>query len=494
MTASKVAVIGAGLGGLSAAARLAHAGHEVEVFEQAEGPGGKAGTMELDGFRFDTGPSLVTMPFVFDDLFADLDRDLSDYLRFSRLDPICNYFWTDGTRLSSHHELDRFGQEVAANTGDGQEQLERYMRHVRRVYDVAGEQFLFKSIAEGSSLLNWSTLKALLRSYRMDVRRTMHAANSSFFSDPKMVQLFDRYATYNGSNPYWMPATFNLIQHVEYGIGAYTVDGGIHAIPVAMERLAREEGVVFRYGTPVERVLIEDRRVMGLRTADGDMEFGSVVSNADVMHTYERLLGDTGSRSARRQKAREPSSSALVFYWGINDAFDQLDVHNIMFSHDYAREFADLFERRVVPEDPTVYIHIMSKHVPGDAPRGKEAWFTMVNAPHVAGQDWEAEVERTRRAVVERVERTLDIDLEALIAVEGVLTPRDIERSTGSHKGALYGISSNTRMAAFARQRNRSKRYRGLFFAGGSAHPGGGMPLAVLSGKIAAELVTRHAS
>ncbi len=485
-------VIGAGLGGLSAAARLAHAGLKVDVFEQADGPGGKAGTLEMGGFRFDAGPSLLTMPFVFDGLFSSCDRDPRDYLNFSRLDPICNYFWPDGTTLSSHHDLDRFGREVADNTGDGAEELRRYLQHCARIYDVAGEQFLFKSIAEGSSLLNWSTLKALFKAYRMDVRRTMHGANSSFFNDPKMVQLFDRYATYNGSDPYRMPATFNLIQHVEYGLGAYAVDGGIRAIPRAMERLAREEGVEFHYGRRVDRILLDGRRVRGLATDVGEQEAGAVVSNVDVLPTYRRLLGDTSSRDSRRYGRREPSSSAMVFYWGVGGSFDRLDVHNILFSPDYREEFRDIFHRRRVPRDPTVYIHAMSKHVPGDAPHGKEAWFTMVNAPSDSGQDWEAEVERTRRVVREHIESTLGIELEPLIEVEDVLTPPLIEERTGSRGGALYGISSNTRMAAFARQRNRSKRYRGLFFAGGGAHPGGGMPLTVLSGKIAADLVVRH--
>jgi len=486
-----VAVIGAGLGGLSAAARLAHAGLQVAVYERAEGPGGKAGTLEIDGFRFDTGPSLVTMADVLGEPFRDCGRDPDDYLALSRLEPICNYFWPDGTTLSSHHDVEAFGREVEASTRDGAEELRRYLRYSQRIYDVAGEQFLFKSISEGSSLLNWSTFKALLRSYRMDVRRTMHKANASFFEDPKMVQLFDRYATYNGSNPYWMPATFNLIQHVEYGLGAYTVDGGIHSIPKALERLAREEGAEFHYGTEVERILLEGRRVTGLRTAGGDLEVDAVVSNADVVHTYRRLLGETTSRPARRYDRLEPSSSALVFYWGIKDTFDQLDIHNILFSPDYAEEFRDLFERKRVPEEPTVYIHVMSKHVPTDAPPGCEAWFTMVNAPHVAGQDWVAELARTREAVKTRVEAALGIELDGLIACEEALTPPDIEARTSSNRGALYGISSNTRMSAFVRQRNRSKHYRGLFFAGGSAHPGGGMPLAVLSGKIAAGLVLR---
>ncbi|UCC92378.1 MAG: FAD-dependent oxidoreductase, partial [Thermoplasmata archaeon] len=316
-------------------------------------------------------------------------------------------------------------------------------------------------------------------------------ANASFFKDPKMVQLFDRYATYNGSNPYRMPATFNLIQHVEYGLGAYTVEGGIRSIPRALERLAREEGAEFHYGTEVERILLDGKRVGGVETGDGRVEHDAVVSNADVVHTYGRLLGDTTSRPARRYGRLEPSSSALVFYWGIRETFDQLDIHNILFSPDYAEEFRDLFQRKRCPAEPTVYIHIMSKHVPSDAPPGNEAWFTMINAPHVAGQDWEGELERTRRAVVDRIESALGVDLEPLIACEEILTPPEIERRTTSNRGALYGISSNTRMSAFVRQRNRSKHYRGLFFAGGSAHPGGGMPLAVLSGKLASELVLK---
>ncbi len=486
-----MAVIGAGLGGLSAAARLAHAGLHVDVYERAGGPGGKAGTLELDGFRFDTGPSLVTMPDVLTGPFRECGRDADDYLTFSRLEPICNYFWPDGTTLSSHHDVEAFGREVEASTRDGVEELRGYLRYSQRIYDVAAEQFLFKSISEGSSLLNWSTLKALMSSYRMDVRRTMHRANASFFSDPRMVQLFDRYATYNGSNPYRMPATFNLIQHVEYGLGAYTVAGGIRSIPDALERLAREEGAEFHYGTEVERILLDGRRVRGVRTAQGEHEVDAVVSNADVVHTYGRLLGDTTSRPARRYGRLEPSSSALVFYWGMGGTFDQLDIHNILFSPDYREEFRDLFERRRCPKDPTVYIHVMSKHVPSDAPPGAEAWFTMVNAPHVAGQDWDAEVARTREAVRMRVEAALGVDLEGLIRCEQVLTPLDIEARTSSNRGALYGISSNTRMSAFVRQRNRSKRYRGLFFAGGSAHPGGGMPLAVLSGGIAAGLLAR---
>jgi phytoene desaturase len=307
-----------------------------------------------------------------------------------------------------------------------------------------------------------------------------------------MVQLFDRYATYNGSDPYRMPATFNLIQHVEYGLGAYTVDGGIHAIPMAMERLAREEGVEFHYGKRVDRIMLDGRTVRGVVTEDGLMEYEAVVSNVDVLPTYERLLGDTTSRDSHRYRRREPSSSALVFYWGVDGSFGRLDVHNILFSPDYREEFQDMFERRRVPRDPTVYIHVMSKHVPEDAPAGKEAWFTMVNAPSDSGQDWDAEVERTRRVVRERIEGILGIELQPLIEVEDVLTPPLIEERTGSRGGALYGISSNTRMAAFARQRNRSKRYKGLFFAGGGAHPGGGMPLAVLSGKIAADLVVRQ--
>jgi len=217
-----------------------------------------------------------------------------------------------------------------------------------------------------------------------------------------------------------------------------------------------------------------------------------VVSNADVLRTYEDLLEDPQARLARRYQALEPSSSGLVFFWGMKDSFPELGVNNIFFSGDYPREFHELFAERICPTDPTVYVNITSKVTPEDAPAGCENWFILINAPCNVGQDWQAEAAASRGRALSRLQRALGRSVEGVIATEEVMTPQDIEKNTGSRLGSLYGISSNTSMAAFLRHPNRSRRYRGLYFCGGSVHPGGGMPLAILSGKIASDLIQRH--
>jgi phytoene desaturase len=486
-------VIGAGLGGLSAAIRLASSGWRVKVYEQQPTPGGKAGTEVRDGYRFDTGPSLLTMPYVLEQLFAEAGRTWTDYLSVTELPVICNYFWQDGTRLHAWSDPEKLATEVEEKLGEPAAHVSRYLDYCGRINDTASELFLWNSLHDKSTYFSKLFWEKILQIGRIDPLRTMHAANSRFFSDPRLVQLFDRYATYNGSSPYQTPATLNIIPYVEYVEGGYAVVGGIHAIPRALEKLAGELGVEIFYNTRVDSILREESgrstRVTGVETGGERVAADVVVSNVDVSVTYPELLRNTEARQLKRYRKLEPSSSGLVFYWGMRESFPELTVNNIFFSNDYEREFSQIFDEHVCPDDPTIYINITSKVTPEDAPKNGENWFILVNAPYVDGQDWEAETKKVRKAVVERLGRALDRDVESIIATESVMTPVDIERKTMSYRGALYGISSNSRSAAFSRHPNRSPDYEGLYFCGGSAHPGGGMPLVMLSGKIAADLI-----
>ena len=492
MNSKKVAVIGAGLGGLSAAIRLAHAGYDVDLYDEQPIVGGKAGTKHIGDFRFDTGPSLLTMIPVFEQLFEEVGQRLADHLQFVPLAPICHYFFSDGTRLFSYSEQERFGAEIAAKTLDSGDGLKRYLEYTRKIYENTAELFLWHSLHELSSYFKVFSLRSLLNLGKIDALRSMDSANRSFFRDPRVVQLFNRYATYNGSSPYKVPATLNIIPYVEYGLGGFAVAGGIYAIPAALGRLAETLGVRLILETRVEGVLHRGGRIRGIRVGGENLDYDVVVSNADVLRTYEDLLGDPGARLALRYKRLEPSSSGLVFFWGMEQSNPELGVNNIFFSPDYPREFRDLFVERQCPSDPTVYVNITSKVTQQDAPASGENWFVLINAPYEAGQDWSQAIADSRRRILSRVEQALGRSVSGAIATEEVMSPRDIRINTGSRLGSLYGISSNTSMAAFLRHPNRSRKYRGLYFCGGSVHPGGGMPLAVLSGKIASDLIRRH--
>jgi phytoene desaturase len=506
-----VAVVGAGIGGLSAAIRLAYAGWEVDVFDRRPGPGGKAFTTSLGDFRFDTGPSLFTMPPVFRQLFEEVGERMEDWLDLIPLPVICRYHFPGGepktrglpggppgrtghpgaTVLDAHADIHRFAAEIEEKTTDTAEAVLQYFEYTKRIYEHAAHLFLWKSLHQIDSYLTRDSLNSVIHFGSIDPLRSMHAANSSFFRDPRTIQLFDRYATYNGSSPFRVPATLNIIPYVEYGMGGYAVTGGIYAVPTALERLARRLGVRMHYSTAVEAIETQQRRIVGIRTKGGPHRCDVVVSNADIPQTY-RLLGEPDAPPARRYARLEPSSSGLVFYWGVRGNWPELTVNNIFFSRDYKREFADIFERRTCPQEPTVYVNITSKVTPGDAPGNGENWFVLVNAPWENGQDWEEQSRRTRVAVLHRLEEALGKSIDSAIVEEDVLTPPQIEEQTGSRAGSLYGISSNTPMAAFLRHPNRSRRFPGLYLCGGSAHPGGGLPMVLLSGKIASDLVRKY--
>ncbi len=483
-----VAVIGAGVAGLAAAVRLAVAGHAVTVFEAGPSFGGKMHQFELPGgYRFDAGPSLFTLPQLVDDVFRLAQRVPADYFRYEWLDPITNYFFADGTRLAAWAEADKFAAEVEEKLGAPAAAVTQFLARSGRAYDATAGTFLHKSLHKVGTYFSPETLKAVGALPALGLLGTMHQRHAKAFADPRLVQLFDRYATYNGSDPYQAPATLSMIPHLEHGIGAFYPVGGIYAIAESLHRLAEEFGVKFRFDEPVEEILVADKHITGLRTAQDVYDFGLVVSNMDVVPTYRRLLPT--QPAPERTLAQPRSSSALIFYWGIAREFPELDLHNIFFSNDYQQEFKAIFEGKTVADDVTVYVNVTSKKTPSDAPAGHENWFVMVNVPHDEGQDWDALTQKTRRLVLARLSGALGVAIEPLIRTEKIWTPLGIAADTSSFGGALYGSSSNNPLAAFLRHPNFSGRLDGLYFCGGSVHPGGGIPLCLLSAKIVAELI-----
>ena len=481
-----IGIVGAGIAGLATAVRLACRGHKVEVFEANSYPGGKLSQFELEGYRFDAGPSLFTMPQYVDELFRLAGEEPANTFEYHRLPVVCHYFWEDGTRLNAYGDSKAFGEEVEETLGVPAQRIQQTLSDSARKYDLTGRIFLEKSLHKLHTWTNWKVVKAVLKIPGLDLFTNMNRVNERHLKHPKLVQLFNRFATYNGSNPYKAPGLLSIIPHFEHHIGAYFPKGGMNAITRSVYELAKRQGVQFHFNQPVERICVADGKASGLQVAGEQLSFDRVVSNMDVFFTYNRLLPE--QKHPQRTLKQQKSTSALIFYWGIKRSFPELGLHNILFSEDYRQEFADM-EAGKIFQDPTVYINITKKYEAGDAPEGHENWFTMINAPYEDGQDWDHLIEWARERVIEKINRTLGVDVRPFIVCEDILDPRLIQSRTHSHLGSLYGTSSNNRTAAFMRHANFSSRIKDLYFCGGSVHPGGGIPLCMLSAKIVDEIM-----
>ena len=474
-------VIGAGIAGLSSAIRLAAKGVHVTVLEQQDTYGGKMGVWEQDGYRYDTGPSLFTMPQYVNELLT-IDGKSDVTFEYDELENIGNYFWEDGTQMTATKDVEQLKDEFLKQLSEPKENIDAYLADSKIKFEITNHVFLEKSLHKLKTYLSWGTVKSFFRLSKVDIFKNMNAQNELRFNNPKTVQFFNRYATYNGSNPYQAAATLNVIPHYEFGFGAFFPKKGIRSIADALCQKAIHLGVIFQFSTQVSKVeKIGERYIV-----NGDTESDILICNMDVASAAKGPLKNFVSS---KRKKYEPSSSALIFYWGIDREFKELDLHNIFFSSDYMKEFENIFHNRKIDNDPTVYIHISSKCKVDDAPVGCENWFVMVNAPYVAGQDWEKMINEARENILIKVSKRLGTDISRHIRLEHKLTPELIQSKTGSYKGALYGSSSNDRMAAFLRQPNFSSGHKGLYFCGGSVHPGGGIPLCLLSGKITTDII-----
>jgi phytoene desaturase len=483
----KAAIIGSGIGGLSLAIRLAIKGYEVTVFEANSYPGGKLSNKTLGKYRFDAGPSLFTLPTLVNELFELAGKSSKQHFKYKKLEEVCRYFWEDGQTLNVPADNQKFDNLVAEKFNEKPGAILEYLQDSNFKYEVLDGLFLQDSLHKLGTWFSKAALKGYLNLGKLGIFGTLHKHNSRF-SNSKITQLFDRYATYNGSDPYQTPATMGIIPHLEYNIGAFYPENGMHSITNSLYELGKSLGVNFNFNTRIEKIEVLNKTARSLNSSTSTFgPYDIIATNMDVSNTYKKLLQD--QKQPFKTLSQEKSGSGLIFYWGIRKTFTSLDLHNIMFSDNYKEEFRWQFEQKDIYKDPTIYINITSKHSSADAPEGCENWFVLINAPNNSGQDWDEIIKRTRNNVISKINRILKIDLEVLIEEEDILDPRTIELLTSSSQGALYGNSSNNKFAAFLRHPNFSSDIKNLYFVGGSVHPGGGIPLALSSAKIAAGLI-----
>lgn len=483
--AKSAIVIGSGIAGIAAAIRLAKKGCIVSVFEANNYPGGKLTELKLGDYRFDAGPSLFTLPEEVEDLFELCGLKTSDHFEYKKLETTCQYFYPDETMFTAWSDREKLISEFEEKFQEPRENISSALDKSEFLYEHLSPLFMHKSLHKLSTWLGGKALKTYLKLPRFDFNRTMNQVNEMRFKNPKTVQLFNRYATYNGSDPYQTPGTLNIIPHLEFGRGAYFPIRGMHDITNSLYELAKQIGVKFYFNTPVKSIVVHEDAAKGVNTEMGFHKADRVVSNMDIVGTYKKLMKD--QYQPKRLLSQPKSSSAVIFYWGVKKKFDQLDLHNIFFSSNYKKEFEHIFKTSSVYEDPTVYLNITSTQKPNDAPEGCQNWFTMINVPNDQGQDWDRLIADARRNILNKLSKTLKEDIEPLIEVEDILDPRSIESRTSSVGGALYGNSSNNKYAAFLRHSNFSSKIKHLYFCGGSVHPGGGIPLSLLSAKIMAK-------
>jgi len=486
---SKAIVIGAGIAGLASALRLRHQGYDVDVFEKNAYTGGKIHAMQLGHYRFDLGPSLFTLPYLVDELFELFDKNPEDHFNYIKKETICNYFWEDGSAFSVSADKDKFIKQASTFFNESEDAIKKYLDRSQRKYELTAPVFLEQSLHRSESYFNIKTLKALTSAYKLDLNQSLDQVNHNAFTNKKLIQFFNRFATYNGSSPYKTPGIMSMIPHLEMQLGTYLPKKGMHDISQSLTSLAKEVGIRFHLNSAVEELLIKDHIVTGIKSNGKIYNAETVVCNMDVYTAYNTILKN--APKPEKTLKQERSSSALIFYWGINKKFESLDLHNILFSKNYKQEFEYIFDKKYFYNDPTVYINITSKHINNDAPEDCENWFTMVNAPTHEGQDWKAQTTFIREKIINKINRRLNTQIQNHIEVEKVLTPQDIEQETASFQGSLYGTSSNNKFSAFLRHPNFSSTYKNLFFCGGSVHPGGGIPLCLMSAKIIAQLTPK---
>ena len=481
----KIIIIGSGIAGLASAIRLSSNGYSVVVFESNTYIGGKISEINENGYRFDTGPSLFTMPELIDELVKIGYKNPNKKFDYKKIDTTCSYFFDDGVVLNAYSENKRFIDEVSNKLNVDSKITRKYLNYVAFLFKSTNKIFIEKSLHKLSTYLSVKTLFSFLKLPFLSIFKSMNKTNTQRLKNPKLIKIFNRYATYNGSNPFVAPGILNVISHLELNEGVFLPNKGMRSIVDCLYEICIKNGVVFKLSSKVDKIDLVDNIVNGVYSNKEYYSADLIISNIDIHYVYNHLLNKPHYLSRHTRNNR--STSAIIFYWGVKRTFEKLTLHNILFARDYEMEFNEIKSSQNIQSDPTVYINITSKHIVTDAPKNSENWFVMINVSHNKGQNWELLVQNAREKIIDKINRFLNTDIEKFIEYEEYMDPTSIEFKTGSFQGSLYGSSSNDRMSAFLRHPNFINKIKNLYFCGGTVHPGGGIPLALNSAKIVAK-------
>jgi phytoene desaturase len=503
VTSNRIGVVGGGLGGLAAACTLAARGYAVTLFEASPWLGGKAAVLDRDGFRFDMGPTILTIPDVLRRVFAEAGRDLDDYLDLVRLDPQWRCMFADGGVLDLVADPDAMTKRLdgfAPGSADG---YRRFLALSERLHRISDSYFFWKSIGGIGDMIDPKagfSPKILADVLAMRMGRSVAGTVRSFIPDARVAQMIDHFTQYVGSSPDASPAVLCGIAHMQTRDGVWYPLGGTRAVPEALTKLAEELGVELRPNTAVKRVVVEGDRVRGVETAAGEVvPCGAVVSNADAVRTHRELVDGQAPRAVGRFERRrryEPACSGVVLYLGLKRRYEHLLHHDFVFSRDPHEEFDAIYNCGEPAPDPTCYLAAPAATDPAVAPPGGEALYVLVHTPYLRPHhDWTRMLPEYRRVILDKLKTTGGMpDIEDRIVTEAALTPQDIHDRYRVLNGAIYGLASHGKWLGAFKPANRSPDVAGLYLAGGAAHPGPGMPMVLMSGWIAADTLDKVAA
>lgn len=470
-----ILVIGAGIGGLALAARLQHRGHQVTVVEKNAFAGGRCGTLDVDGYHFDLGPTLLLMPDVVLRLFADLGRNASDYLTLQRLDPNYRLHFSDGTSFDFHSDRERMVRLLDGIEPGGGAAFLRFLDDSRYCYVTAREKFVERNFRTAFEFFTAENLALL---FRMRAHRRLYGLIASYFRDPRLRQALSFQTMYLGLSPYKSPALYTLLPYTELEEGIWYPMGGMHRLATAIAQVFAEDGGTIRYDAPVRSIDVENGRASGVTLASGErLSADIVVANADLPYVTDELLPRT-----RRPRRWKFTSSGFLLHLGLKKRYDGVPHHSVVFSSDYERNFSEIFRTKTLPRDPAFYVCRPTATDPSVAPAGRDVLYVLAPMPHLeANIDWQKAAPAVREQLLTRIERLGFSDVRSQIAVERMWTPLDFRQTFNLAAGCAFGLSHDMLQVGYLRPHNRDAERSNLYYVGASTHPGTGIPMVLFS-------------
>lgn len=486
MKTRSVIVIGAGMGGISAAARLAQRGLRVTVIEKNSQPGGRCSRFNRDGHHFDTGPTLLVMPLLFEAEFAALGFSLREMLDLQRVDPTYHLVFDNGSQLSLTSDLKAMYDQLESIQPGSYDGFLRYVEEGHRHYNLGIDRLVNRDFRKASDFFTFDNLPLLFQLKPL----VQHYRNmSAYFDDPRLKAAFTFQDVYMGLSPFEAPATFSMMPYTELAHGVWYPKGGMYRVVESVMEIAKQVGVEFVFDVNVERIDVNGTSARGVILADGQrLDADAVLANADLPYVYQDLLPKDGY--ADRLARKRFSCSTISFFWGVDKRYEKLGAHTLFLADDYRENFESIIQDLDLPKNPSLYIHAPARLDPSMAPARDDTLIAIVPVGHLRendGRDWGEIRDEARRHVFRRLATLGITDLEAHLKFEISYSPLSWRKRYNLMKGSTHGLCHNLTQLGYFRPSNRHARYHNLYFAGASTRPGTGLPTALISGRLAAE-------